>query len=79
MRKALGRDFEIETFIHVAELLAAGREVPSNFRPHALSGEWTGYSEFHLDADWLVIYQDRRDEVVFWRSGTHRELFGKPG
>jgi mRNA interferase YafQ len=76
MRKALGREFEIETFIHVTELLAAGQPVPGNFKPHALSGEWAGYSEFHLDADRLVIYQVRRDEVVFWRSGTHRELFG---
>lgn len=77
MRKALGREFEIETLIHITELLAADQIVPSNFRPHALLGEWMGYSEFHLDFDWLVIYQDRRDEVVFWRSGTHRELFGK--
>lgn len=76
MRNTLGRDFEIDTLIHVTELLAAGEAIPRNLKSHALSGEWTGYSEFHLDFDWLVVYQDRGDEVVFWRSGTHRELFG---
>ena len=78
MRNALGRDFEIETFAYVTELLAANEAIPRNLKPHALLGEWTGYSEFHLDFDWLVIYQDRGDEVIFWRSGTHRELFGGP-
>ena len=77
MRNALGRDFEIETLTHVIESLASGDAAPGSLRPHVLLDEWAGYSEFHLDFDWLVIFQDRGDEIVFWRSGTHRELFGR--
>lgn len=43
--------------------------------PYALTRDLFGYQEFHLDSDWLVIYQERADEVIYYRTGTHLDLF----
>ncbi len=75
MHETLGREFELETFYYTVELLAEGRPLPASLNPHALAAGWRGYDEYHLAADWLVIYQERRDEIIFWRSGTHKDLF----
>lgn len=45
-------------------------------RDHALKGNWRGYRELHIDADWLPIYQIERDELelILVRSGSHDSL-----
>ena len=45
-------------------------------RDHALKGNWKGYRELHIDADWLLIYQVEREELelVLVRSGSHDSL-----
>ena len=45
-------------------------------RDHALKGNWRGYRELHIDADWLLIYQIERDELelILVRSGSHDSL-----
>ena len=52
-----------------------GQALPEALREHSLSGEYAGFSECHLDADWLLVYRVTRDRVVFHRTGTHRQLF----
>lgn len=49
-----------------------------NFRDHNLSGEWEGFRELHIQADWLIIYSvdHEKRKVYFVRTGTHSELFG---
>jgi addiction module RelE/StbE family toxin len=42
-----------------------------------LKGDWKGYWECHLQADWLLIYKATADEVRLARTGTHADLFGK--
>lgn len=45
-------------------------------RDHALKGNWKGYRELHIDADWLLVYQVEREELelVLVRSGSHDSL-----
>jgi mRNA interferase YafQ len=49
----------------------------SNQRDHPLRGEWEGHRECHLEPDWLLIYRIDGDDIVFERTGTHRDLFDK--
>lgn len=46
-------------------------------KDHALTGEYKGYRELHVQFDWLIIYKvdhmERR--VYFARTGTHADLF----
>ncbi len=48
-----------------------------SFRPHKLSGIYTGYREAHLKPDWIIIWKlyDGGNEIWLVRTGTHSDLF----
>ena len=46
-------------------------------RDHKLVGNWKGRRECHIESDWLLIYRIESDRIIFERSGTHADLFGK--
>ena len=52
-------------------------EMARRYRDHALTGNWAGFREFHVQADWLVVYFLSQDEVTFVlaRSSTHDALY----
>ena len=52
-------------------------EMARRYRDHALTGNWAGFREFHVQADWLVVYFLSQDEVTFvlTRSSTHDSLY----
>ena len=59
------------------ELRSAGA-VSASYRPHSLSGNWTGYLECHIQGDFLLIWKDPKTQDIFLaRLGSHSELFGK--
>jgi len=72
-RKPTVNDWESLQF--ALELLQTDASLPAGFRDHALLREYANYREFHLDADWLVIYRVHEDRIVLHRTGTHRDLF----
>ena len=45
-------------------------------RDHALTGNWNGYRELHIEADWLLIYRIEEDELelVLTRTGSHDDV-----
>lgn len=49
------------------------------YNDHALKGNWQGFRECHIEANWLLIYRVNRDynlcELVLTRTGSHDELF----
>lgn len=54
-----------ETIIDAIEVLSTGEPLAAEFKDHQLTGEpWTGYHEFHVLSDLLVIYYkiDRKKE-----------------
>lgn len=52
-------------------------ELPDKYKNHQLKGEWNGACEFHIKADWLVIYEIIEGDLilVMLRTGSHQELF----
>ena len=64
----------------VSERLQKGAEAPPPERnhDHALTGDWIGHRECHIQPDWLLIYRIEGDVLVLTlaRTGTHSELFG---
>lgn len=48
------------------------------YKDHALSGNWQGYRELHIEGNWLLIYKiNNNDEIVLVlvRTGSHDKLF----
>lgn len=60
---------------HVLDLLRAGVALPASYSEHVLKNEYAGYTECHVDEDWLLIYKPSSSEVVIHRVGTHKTLF----
>jgi len=76
LKRRLSRQIlDYETLEYVFELLQRGKALPEAFREHGLDGEYAGFTECHIDVDWLLIYRLTRSRIVFHRTGTHRELF----
>ena len=52
-------------------------QLPLSFKPHKLSGDFSGYWEAHLKNDWLIIWKalESQNEIWLTRTGTHSDLF----
>lgn len=71
------RGYDLRLLEKVVDTLCMPAPLPVAQREHALSGNWTGYQECHILADWLLIYRISGEEVYLVRTGTHSDLFGK--
>ncbi len=62
----------------VLQLLEQELEIPQEYKPHMLSGEYNGCMECHVQGDFLLIWIDHEtNEIDLIRLGSHSELFGK--
>ena len=62
----------------VLRIFADGGKLPSENCDHALSGNYEGFRECHIEPDWLLVYCFRHNLLVLVcsRAGTHSDLFG---
>ena len=49
----------------------------TRYRDHALTGNWSGYRELHIEGDWLLVYFIDGDGLVLvlTRTSTHDDLY----
>ena len=75
---ALKRKLNVKLLEDVIAALAMGEALPEKNKDHALTGDWTGHRECHVQPDWLLIYRIEDDVLVLTlsRTGTHSDIFG---
>ncbi len=75
--KCLKRNLDLDDLVGALEILQHSGKLPRNYKPHLLSGNYKGYWECHIQADWLLIWRQNKQlkiiELV--RTGTHSDLF----
>ena len=78
-KTAVKRGLKIELLKEVINILASGDKLPEKYKDHALSGNWFGHRECHIQPDWLLVYRFEDDVLVLTlsRTGTHSDLFNK--
>jgi len=71
------RGFDIEKLDAVILDLKNDMELDPKYKAHLLQGEFKGYTECHIEFDWLLIYSIDRDKkkIRIARTGTHSDLF----
>ena len=76
---AAKRGFNLSLLEDIISLLAAGHPLPERNRDHALSGNWSGHHECHIQPDWLLLYIIEKDTLVLTltHTGTHSDLFDR--
>ena len=77
VRLAERRGKDMEKLKRVVSMLLAGEPLPRELRDHPLKGEWKDCRDLHVAPDWVLIYRVEGDDVLFERTGTHSDLFGR--
>lgn len=75
LMKKRGKDLDKLTFI--LKLLQQGQELAAKYKDHALSGDYAGCRECHIEPDWLLVYEILNNELIILllTTGTHSDLF----
>lgn len=70
------RGYNIDLLKGIIAELADGKELPPKNKDHALTGDWEGYRECHIQSDWLLIYRviDNKLILSLTRTGTHSDF-----
>ena len=78
LNKCIKRGLNMELFTNVVDLLTENGSLPPKYRPHKLSGNYSGCWECHIQNDWLLIWEqnDTTLTLLFIDTGTHSDLFG---
>ena len=78
-KKIVKRGYDVSLLENVVDTLLTGEPLPEKNKDHALSGNWKGYRECHIQPDWLLIYEiiDNRLILSLTATGTHSDLFDK--
>ena len=52
-------------------------QLPPKYRQHKLTGNYEGYWECHIKADWLLVWQEIEGELILLMTdtGSHADLF----
>ena len=72
-----GNQYDIHKLEMVVEMLARQEQLPYKFKDHALSGNYSGLRECHIESDWLLVYKVIDDALILSlsRTGSHSDLF----
>jgi mRNA interferase YafQ len=65
----------IDKILDVMSMIIWEEPLPAKYREHKLSGDYSGYTECHIEGDLLLIYRLSSEKVLFSRTGTHSDLF----
>lgn len=78
LRLSRSGNFDRVKLDNVLVFIANRTDLPHIYHDHELKGKLTGYREFHLSGDLIVIYEvsDLLKEVFLYEIGSHPEIFG---
>jgi mRNA interferase YafQ len=75
-KRLRGRGADLARVVAIVDNLRRRQLLAPRHRGHALVGDWLGYRECHVQADWLLVYRLDEETVYLARTGTHSDLFG---
>lgn len=77
LKLAARRGWDFTGLETVVNQLSRQEALPEKNRDHALSGDYEGCRECHIEPDWLLIYKANQTELILYlmRTGTHSDLF----
>ncbi|MFC2662880.1 MAG: type II toxin-antitoxin system YafQ family toxin [Eubacterium sp.] len=77
LKRIQKRGMELELLKNVIRLLLEEQTLDEKYRDHALTGNYRGFRECHVQPDWLLIYSINHNELILTasRTGSHSDLF----
>ncbi len=79
LKRAVRRGKDLKKITSVIDLLCAQGPLPVSLHDHALTGNYAGYRDCHVEPNLILIYRIVHDQLqlVCVHLGTHADLFGK--
>ena len=76
-KTAIKRGLDINKLDDIIVSLVCGIPLLPNQKDHALSGDYAGFRECHIEPDWLLVYAIDSNELILTlaRTGSHSDLF----
>ena len=68
------RHLDIDLLDNIIRTLSHGEPLPEKNRDHALTGDWIGHRECHIQPDWLLIYRIEDNVLVLTLARTGYRL-----
>ncbi len=77
LKRIQKRGMDLEILKNVIRMLQEEQVLDEKYRDHALTGNYKGFRECHVQPDWLLIYSVNRGELILTasRTGSHSDLF----
>lgn len=77
LKRCQKRGLNLSLLQKVIEILQETGSLPSEYKPHLLSGQFAGCWECHVKSDWLLIWEqdDKELTLLLLNTGTHSDLF----
>jgi mRNA interferase YafQ len=69
------RNKDINKLERLMTLITNEVPLPESCHEHLLHGNYEGYTECHVEPNWLLVYRFEDDIVHFARTGSHADLF----
>lgn len=69
------RGKDLSKLKEVTRIIANGEGLEDRHRDHALSGNWAGSRDCHIEPDWILIYRVDAESLFLERTGSHSDLF----
>ena len=77
LKLCVRRGLDVNVFKTVLDILQEQGQLPAEYRPHKLTGKYTGCWECHMQPDWLLIWEqdDHQLHLILVDTGSHSDLF----
>jgi len=69
------RGKDLSKLKEITRIIANGEGLEDRHRDHALSGNWAGSRDCHIEPDWILIYRVDAESLFLERTGSHSDLF----
>ena len=77
LKRIRKRGYDVSKLDDVLKTLLREEPLPAKHHDHALTGDYTGFRECHVEPDWLLVYAIDKGQLILTasRTGTHSDLF----
>ncbi|MCL2377576.1 MAG: type II toxin-antitoxin system YafQ family toxin [Defluviitaleaceae bacterium] len=77
LKRVLKRRLNVDFLDEIIQTLRERKPLEPKHHDHALTGDYTGFRECHIQPDWLLIYMVDGKNLILTdsRTGTHSDLF----
>jgi mRNA interferase YafQ len=72
------QNLNVDLICEAVKILATEGKLPTNYRPHKLSGNFSNVWECHIKSDWVMTWLQNDNDLIllFLSTGSHTYVLG---